>query len=207
MSREKNKHLKNGQIIIDSNKMLDNGKTIKETMALRRENILSGEIKLNSSFEEVFGDLSNYSFNGSLNLDFLNIDSLKGCPKFVHGSYFAISSNEKYRDFEGFPELTSENCHIYIAENHVSRFSVDYQLYERVKLVLIKDTIGNMFSDIDLVVSFSGLRKKEGSFEKIRVDSDKNSGLDYHSLEKIFAIYRNLNFDEEKLRKFAELVK
>ena len=189
---------------VDKNTILFNGETFEKNIILRRTEYNSN-CSEPKSFKEIFGDLSDSTYNGTLDLSRLNLNSLEGCPKRILGGDFMININSYLYDLNFFPEKLARNCKLYLGF-HMAPFlkEVSINSYKN-SIILFTGLLNSKKKDKLIVENLADFRKANGSFEKLRF-SRSNQPPDYERLEKLYHIHKKVGFDQEKFERALELL-
>jgi len=185
--------------------------TFEDARATRINEVL----KINTaptSFEDLFGDLSDSIFIHGLNLSQLNLNSLKGCPREIRGA-FAIENNLHLKNLSYFPGKIAPKY-------STDLLSIDFELISELRKLNIniyKDLIifvkgknlqlpkNRIFKEI--VHSFYEYRKLNGSFIDISGDFiDPESIFDLTELEKYYSLYKKVGANKEKFDRALSLL-
>jgi len=202
--------------IITPNSALKSGKTFKE---IREERVL--ENKVPKSFAEIFGDLTDFSFAGFLDLDNLNLNSLFGVPMELvwnndieTNPTISLDGNPNLNSMKHFPKCMEAGIQIYLPKSLAKRINeVDINSYSSVQTIFL-NTGEDDFNLSEIVISFKNLREATGTFSALisykPLDNGKasvNGEIDKDSeLEKLYNLYKKLNFDSMKFRRAVDLI-
>ena len=177
--------------------------------------IIESRINLESSsvsFEDLFGDLSNCSFQGCLNLTNLNLNSLKGCPKEVSGGFLSIEYNPNLESLDFFPQKLCGGVlgmDFYIDFHAIGEVEKISAIIKNLNTIICFNNKEN-FSEIDIALSFFDLRFVKGNYNFLSARNkelgDFEKKLDYDTLERIYDLYRKLDYDKEKLIRVLKLL-
>ena len=187
---------------------LHTGKAVNE-----RKNAVANKSAAPVAFEDIFGDLSNYLLIGGLNLEDLNLNSLKGCPKEIQKGFFSILKNPALKTLEHLPKLSPGHLFSIDLPQSSQLSFINPDLYKRA---IINVNVGKYKfpEDIDMVINFSNYRKATGGWNNISLfqDSEAAKGVftckipNPRSLEYIYSLYKKVAFDKDKLKKLLELL-
>ena len=204
---------------------LESGAELKEVVKKRYEAIRRGEDIPNSIYSDIFGDLSNYSLDGSIELNGLNVSSLKGVPVYISRS-FQIDFATDLKDLEGCPRAVGHSFSVEHCDNLKtlkgisgleirtnSGNSAILYLRHNSKLTDISDLnqktldmcqliylAGSPVSVVDIVKIMSSKRKNDGSWGFL------NSDYKISELDRLYFIYKKLDFDHKKFDRALELL-
>jgi len=156
------------------------------------------------SFKEVFGDLSDYIFEGYLDLGSLNLTSLEGCPSVIKGEYFAIDRNPNLATLNFFPSKLEIDM-LYLDHHSVEDLkTVNPHIFEGMKFFLSGSQLFNLKY---IVLQLEEVRKLNVDFNFIQNGSFSKEDSDINiELERIYSIYEKVGFDQEKLDRAMELI-
>ena len=194
---------------ISKDTTLFNGETFARTVLFRKND----KGRLPKSFKDIFGDLSDYIFYGSLSLSRLNLNSLEGCPKEIVEGFFGISHNPDLHDLNHFPRRVAKNFDLYLdyyLAQHLSR--IDISSYKDAKISFsgfIKsqknagtEPVQEVYKNI--VENFIDFREVNGDFERIQFPGFDHL-FNYEEFEKLYNIFKKVGFDREKFDRALEL--
>jgi len=191
---------------IDLKSLLKDNKTFLETRSDRQSQMWGGGSVEPASFEEIFGDLSNCSFTGNLDLSSLELNSLKGVPKIIKSGHFSISGNPDLENLDFFPIQLAFSKSLYIDYEMLPLFnSVDINTYKDCMIIISVQEFGlsDLEKNRDICVAFSDYRKVNGSFENVLIE---HPAIDYQGLESLYSVYKKLDFNLEKFDRAIELL-
>jgi len=185
---------------INKNTILDCGESI-DTIVNDRWNSQEPAI----SFKDLFGDLSDFIYEGCLELGNLNLNSLEGYPK-VSGGYFSIENNPELKELNFMPGFLANVVTLYIDYSQVDIIkNIDIDIYKN----LIIRLCGVPISNRDMVLAFSDFRKFNKGFGNIQTFTSKGvtpGPIDYANLEKLYKVYEKVNYDREKFDRAIALL-
>ena len=115
----------------------ESGETFK-ILALARQK--SKNRKTPKTFKEIFGDLSDFIFEGTLDLTNLNLSSLEGCPTKILNGNFSTETNPNLKSLKDFPN----------GFESVDMFYLDYDLFKKLH-TLEESTKENLTHGIKLL--------------------------------------------------------
>ena len=185
---------------INENTIIKNGKTFAATREDRDQNDESSQ-----TFEEVFGDLSDSVFVGNLDLDSLNLSSLKGCPSKIKAGNFYIGFAPELKSLDHFPVEINKGYELFISNHLIQDLTAkDIKIYKDLQIVIWDDS-SDLFNEKNILFNFSEYRRINGSFSRI------SAGLDpiefyFPNLERLYSVYEKLGFDREKFERALELL-
>ena len=192
---------------ITNKTQLKNGKTFPELLAVYMDKPAS---TAKESFKDIFGDLSDATYIGDLDLREFGVTSLEGCTKEVSGN-FLIFDYGALKSLKGFPKI-AHGSHIQLNNQASFLFKdIDSELYKNAS-TLYCDCYD--LTPVDIVLNFSNWRKVKGSFKDLQrfryritpVDAEESSDFDYEELERLWRLYKNLNFNSTKLKRATTLI-
>ena len=177
------------------------------------------------SFIDIFGDLSSREFDDPLELNDLDISSLRGVPTRIVGR-FQIDFAKSLKDLEDCPKAVNNFFSVEASDNlatlkGISGLEINTDsgksgiLYLRnnQNLTDISDLsettldmcqwvylTGSPVSAVDIVKAMGLKRQSNGSWNFL--DSDPKES----KLEKLYLVYEKLGFDREKFERALELL-
>ena len=185
---------------INENTLLENGEFFYNIAYTRQENNNKP-----ASFKELFGDLSNFIFEGCLELGNLDLNSLEGCPK-VNGAYFSIENNPDLKELNFMPGFLDNVVALYIDYSQVDIIkNIDIDIYKNLTIRLCGVPISNR----DMVLAFSDFREFNKEFENIQTftsNGNTPNPIDYANLEKLYKVYEKVSYDREKFDRAIALL-
>ena len=192
---------------INKNTILDSGMSFEDTLLKRSEYI--NENTAETSFENIFGDLSDCVFIGDLHLTFLGINSLKGIPCEVRNGNFIILGNENLKSLDYFPEKLTAG----------KKFGLNFPISKESKAPSLRDLNIDIYKDLNIVIyqrkgflskdfilDFQEFRAIQGDFQKIHFIGSKLLKFNEVDLEKLYQIFKKTNFDKVKFDRALELL-
>lgn len=183
---------------IDEDTKVKGGKTYKEIVSARAEQANYSD-SMPISFEELFGNLRDFSFLGEMDLRRLNLNSLKGIPRMVYGDYLKLSDNPALHSLDHFPKiLKGDHFSLYIESCKLLELaSFPVSSIEKISGISISD---NQLDIADVVLMTYKNREFHGSFKPV------SSDFEQHDLEKFYLIFKKLNYDFLKLKKILKIM-
>jgi len=177
------------------------------------------------SFIDIFGDLSSREFDDPLELNDLDISSLRGvptrivgrfqidfakslkdledCPKAVN-NFFSVEASDNLATLKGITDLeistkSGDNGILYLGDNPklTDISDLSQKTLDMCKLIYLA---GSPVLAADIVKVMSLKRKNNGSWSFL--DSDHKES----KLEKLYLVYEKLDFDSEKFDRALELL-
>ena len=196
---------------IDDSSCLDNGKLFCDLIEARRTEVNRGHSKP-VSFKNVFGDLSEFTFAETLDLEGLNLCSLEGCPTEIISGDLVVCKNPSLKSLKHIPHVKDSDpmgfvrptLYLNLSQiNLLNTINIDSYSYLHINLT------EKEVSSKSIVKAFKDFRKTNGDFKKIKGIAEGDLvtyALDYVELEKIYSIYKKLDFDSDKLDRALELL-
>jgi len=206
---------------ISTNSIIDieNEKTFSDIVGHRRK---FGSTQ--NSFQDIFGDLSDYIFSEELNLSSMKLNSLKGVPKSVRG-FFQLDNDEFIESLEFLPKNISGFISVESSENLKSLRGIEnlnknnpdpFNLYfsKNPKLTDISSLDPKTVLKAEKF-AISATRVSAGDIVKVSFLKRRHSGS-FHfltsnfkedTLEKLYKVLEKLSFDLEKFEKVLLLMR
>jgi len=141
------------------------------------------------SFKELFGDLSDCTFSGHLDLSYLNLNSLEGCPRKVINGNFSIENNPNLKSLKSLPTEFK----------NVSQFYLNYSLFKKL-YKLDTTTKENIAHGIDLVAPFIDSSSVDSAEVIMNMLIVNNFATTQTKVKLLTLIYNNFKVDQEKVR-------
>jgi len=176
-----------GVKILLQSTILKNGKTFAKT-CFDRAVVSKGDLDPKTgdfipptefkSFEEIFGDLSDYTAVGEIFLNRVNLNSLKGFPQKFVGATIHLRENPDLKtlehlskDIQTFPEMEGEGVTLNVNWTGLETgdFVSEDQL-QNIDLLKCQRVNEDLFTIEEAVKLTAPLRKKYGNFENVETE-------------------------------------
>ena len=183
---------------INSNTVLKNGKTFKDILKNRAVPAFSKSHPLpKSSFEEIFGDLSDCAFSGTLDMTGLNLKTLEGFPVEFEDISQIYLSYDLFKDFHTLEGNVRKNI-----SHGIKHFClvVDFSLEEDIDPMEETDMIAGVIMTIvnNFNIKFENITFLDSDYCIERIDQKK-----FLRQEEI---YKKVNFDQDKFKRVLALI-
>ena len=203
--------------------IIKKSKTFIELRDMRRKELLNLKDLAACSFKDIFGNLSESAFSGSLDLEGLNLNSLEGLPAAASDSNWAsIAGNPSLKTicnlpvFDGGKNKNFSTLRLYV--------DLDFNISCEDSLKLILETFGfiaiepkgvNSLEDrkiiVELLKKFAWIRRLSGSFDRVLffLDNDEvpaDIKRVKSDLTKFYSLYEKVDFDNIKFDRLLKLL-